>query len=81
MIWIGVAIVVAAAAVLISALRRRSTGRAPDDVDPLFSAGIVLVGVGVVFGAAVGPGMYAVMAAGLVVMAIGANRTRHHPHR
>ena len=50
MIWLGVAVGVAAIALLVAtAVRRRrraSDGRSVDDVDPLFTTGIVLTGAG-----------------------------------
>jgi NhaP-type Na+/H+ or K+/H+ antiporter len=82
-IWLGIVVVVAALAIRLVALvrRRGATGVSPDDVDPNFTLGIVLTGIGISLAAAVGSGMYALMAAGLVLMAVGAHRTqRSHRH-
>lgn len=84
MIWLGVAVGVAAIAVLlVIAVQHRHTSsasRSVDDVDPLFSTGIVLTGAGVALATTLGGFMYGVMIVGLVFMAIGANRTRHPHH-
>lgn len=84
MIWLGVAVGVAAIALLVAtAVRRRrraSDGRSVDDVDPLFTTGIVLTGTGVALATTLGGFMYGVMIVGLVFMAVGANRTRHPHH-
>ena len=81
MIWLGIGIGMAVLALLlvVVALRRRGEQvDGIDDVDPLFTTGIVLAGAGVALATTLGPFMYGVMAIGLIVMAIGANRTRHH---
>lgn len=84
MIWLGVAVGVAAIALLVvTAVQRRrrvSDGRSVDDVDPLFTSGIVLTGAGAALVTTLGGVMYGVMIVGLVFMAIGANRTRHPHH-
>ncbi len=84
MIWLGIAVGVAALALLVViVLRRRPSfpgGRTVDDVDTLFTTGIVLTGAGVALAATLGGIMYGVMIVGLIVMAIGANRTRHPHH-
>jgi hypothetical protein len=84
MIWLGVAVGVAAIALLVvTAMQRRrraSDGRSVDDVDPLFTTGIVLTGAGVALATTLGDFMYGVMIVGLIAMAIGANRTRHPHH-
>ena len=84
MMWLGVAIGVAAIVLLlVIALQRRhrtSVGRALNDVDPLFTTGIAFTGAGVALATTLGGFMYGVMIVGLVFMAIGANRTRHPRH-
>jgi hypothetical protein len=87
MLWLAVAIGVVILALLVVIVRaavlrgRRASDDQPRyDVDPLFSTGIVFVGAGVALAVTLGPVMYAVMAAGLILMAIGANRTRHRPN-
>ena len=84
MIWMGVAVGVAAIALLVATAvqrrRRASEGRSVDDVDPLFTTGIVLTGTGVALATTLGGFMYGVMIVGLVFMAVGANRTRHPHH-
>jgi hypothetical protein len=80
MIWLGLAI---GMALLIIAIGVQTRRRAPDDleaadVDPLFTTGVAITGAGVVLATTLGSGMYTVMAAGLIVMATGAYRTRHH---
>lgn len=80
MVWLAVAVGVGAVALLlVLAMRRRgsSSGRTVDDVDPLFTTGIILTGTGVALAATFGGFMYGVMIVGLIQMAIGANRTRH----
>jgi hypothetical protein len=83
-IWLGVAVGVAAIALLLMiAVRRRRgapDGRTIDDVDPLFTTGIALTGAGVALATTVGGFMYGVMIVGLILMAVGANRTRHPHH-
>ena len=84
MIWLGVAVGVAAIALLlVIAVQHRdrsSAGRTADDVDPLVTTGIVLTGVGVALATTLGGFLYGVMIVGLIFMAIGANRTRHRHH-
>lgn len=82
MIWLGVSVGVAAIALLIVVQHRHraSAGRTVDDVDPLFTTGIILTGAGVALAATLGGFMYGVMIVGLVFMAVGANRTRHPHH-
>ena len=83
MIWVGIAVAaVAIAVLLVIAIRRRGSleTRTRDDVDPLFTAGIAITGAGVALATTVGTVMYVVMIVGLIVMAIGANRTRHPHH-
>ncbi|MFW2335349.1 hypothetical protein [Ilumatobacter sp.] len=83
MIWFGLAVVIAALVIRIVALvrRRSATGEPVDEVDPNLTLGIVLTGTGIALAAAVGSGMYALMAAGLVLMAVGAHRTQRHHHQ
>jgi hypothetical protein len=84
MIWRGVAVGVAAIALLlVIAVQQRhrfSAGRTVNDVDPLFATGIALTVAGVALATTLGGFMYGVMIVGLVFMAIGANRTRHPHH-
>jgi len=84
MIWLGVTVGVSAIAVLllIAVQHRHSSpaGRTVDDVDPLFATGIVFTGAGVALATTLGGFMYGVMIVGLVLMAIGANRTRNPHH-
>ncbi len=85
MIWLGVGVGVAAIALLLvlAVQRRRGTspdGRTVDDVDPLFTTGIALTGAGVALATTVGNFMYVVMIVGLILMAVGASRTRHPHH-
>ena len=84
MIWVGVAVGVAALALLLIGAVRRFNGqpdsRVADDVDPLFTTGIAITGAGVVLGVTIGAFMYVMMVVGLILMAIGANRTRHPRH-
>jgi hypothetical protein len=80
MIWLGLAIGTALLAIAVGVLARQ---RIRDDVDtatvdPFFTMGIAITGAGVVLATTLGSVMYAVMAAGLFVMAMGAYRTRHH---
>ncbi len=79
MIWLGIAVGTILLIITISVLARR---RARDDVDaenvdPLFTMGIAMTGAGVALATTVGSVMYAVMTAGLIVMALGTYRTRH----
>ena len=84
MIWLVVAVGFAAIALLaVVAVQRRRRGsdrRTVDDVDPLFAAGIALTGTGAALATTLGGFMYGVMIVGLIVMAVGANRTRHPHH-
>jgi len=84
MIWLGVTAGVAAIALLlviaVQHRHRPPTARTVNDVDPLFTTGIVLTGAGVALATTLGGFMYGVMIVGLVCMAIGANRTRHPHH-
>lgn len=84
MIWLGVAAGVALIGLLlVIAARRRprsSSGRTVEHVGPFFATGIVLTGAGAALATTLGGIMYGVMIVGLVVMAIGANRTRHLHH-
>ena len=80
MTWLGIAI---AAAFLVIAIGGLARWRAREDrnaanVDPLFTIGIAITGAGVALATTLGSVMYAVMAAGLIVMATGTYRTRHH---
>ncbi len=81
MVWLAVVIAAAAIALLLLIARSRRHGsptdRAVDDVDPLFTSGIVLAGAGVALALTIGAFMYVMVIAGLSVMAIGASRTRH----
>ena len=84
MIWMGVSIagvVVALVAVLGRRLTRRklSAAQPVDDVDPLFTIGIV-TGTGGALATSVDLVMFGVMAAGLILMTVGATRTRRHPN-
>ncbi len=85
MIWLGVAVGAAAIVLLvvIAVQRRRSAsdGGTPGDVDRLFTMGIVVAGAGAALALTLGGVMYGVMAVGLIVMGIGANRTRHPSNR
>ena len=84
MIWLGGAIGVAVIVLLIAvAVQRRgnaSHGTAGGDVDPLFTTGIAVTGAGAALALSLGGVMYGVMLVGLIVMAIGANRSRHPHH-
>ncbi len=86
MVWVGFVVGIAAVALLVVvAMQRRhrsAAGRAGDEVavDPLFTTGIALTGAGVALATTIGGVMYVVMIVGLILMAIGANRTRR-PHR
>ncbi|MGB5757377.1 MAG: hypothetical protein WBM50_10715 [Acidimicrobiales bacterium] len=83
MVWLGVAAgVLAVVLLLVIAVRRRrssSDNRPPDDVDPLFTAGIAIAGAGAALATTLGAFMYGVMVVGLIVMAVGAIRTRNRP--
>ncbi len=50
--------------------------RAGDELDPLLATGISLSGMGVVLALTLGPLMYGMMAIGLVLIGVGANRMR-----
>jgi len=80
MIWLGIAIATALLIIAIGVLARRRVREDADaaNVDPLFTMGIAITGAGVALAATLGSVMYAVMAAGLIVMATGTYRTRHH---
>jgi hypothetical protein len=81
MIWLGIGLGVAVLALLVIVVAVRRRGEQVDgidDVDPLFTTGIVLTGAGVALATTLGPLMYGMMTIGLIVMAVGANRTRHH---
>jgi hypothetical protein len=86
MIWLGIAIgmltllalVIAITAVGGDVQRRRSDGEA---VDPLFTTGIAISGAGVTLALTIGPFMYVMLAVGLVIMFVGARRSRPpQPH-
>ena len=79
MIWLGAAVGAALLIIAIGVLARTRAGGDgdPADLDPLFTMGIAITGTGVVLATTLGSVMYAVMAAGLLVMAAGAYRTRH----
>ena len=90
MIWIVVAVaagVVALVALIVLAVRVRAYRLAShddqpfDDVDPLFTTGIVLAGSGVALAITLGPLMYAMFIIGMILMALGAYRTRKGPER
>lgn len=79
MIWLGIAVGTALIiAVGVLAHRRARGDDEAAEVDPLFTMGISITGAGVVLATTIGPVMYAVMAAGLIVMVTGAYRTRQH---
>ena len=80
MIWLGIAIGATLLIIAIGVLARRRAAEDGDavDVDPLFTMGIAITGTGVALATTLGSVMYAVMSAGLMVMAAGAYRTRHH---
>lgn len=80
MIWLGIAAGVFALGVVVAVIARRPTGDGADPaaVDPLFTVGVALTGAGVALATTVGAVMYAVMTVGLIVMAVGAQKTRHH---
>lgn len=85
MVWAGIVVGIATivlVVVMVTQRRRRPAHRAADDVevDPLFTVGIALTGAGAVLATTIGGVMYAVMIVGLIVTAIGANRTRHPHH-
>jgi len=79
-LWIGLSFAIAASLVAIVAVvgRRRTSARRTVEVDPMFSGGIALTGAGVALATTVGNVMYGVMTVGLVIMAVGAHRTRRH---
>lgn len=80
MIWLGLAVglVTIGLLTLTVAVRHRSTteGHTVDDADPLFVTGIVISGAGVALATTLGGFMYAMVIVGLIVMAVGARRTR-----
>lgn len=85
MIWVGIAAgvgIVAIGALLVLAARVRAYRLASpddqpiDDVDPLFATGIALAGAGIALALTIGPFMYVMFVAGMVVMAVGAYRTQ-----
>jgi len=86
MIWIGISIAVVAAALMaivgrrLARRRRRSAAQPVDAVDPLFTIGIVIAGTGGALATTLGSVMFGVMAVGLILMAVGATRTRRQPH-
>ena len=77
---IGVTVIVLLLVIVLQRRRRASNGRAVDEVDPLFTTGIAITGAGAALALTLGGAMYGVMIVGLIVMGIGANRTRppHH---
>jgi hypothetical protein len=79
MMWLGIVVGAALLIIAIGGLARRRAGENGDvvDVDPLFTMGIAITGAGVALATTLGSVMYAVMAAGLIVMATGTYRTRH----
>lgn len=62
---------------LVLALGDDSIDRSLDDVDPLFPTGIAIAGAGVALSVTIGAFMFALLAVGLIVMAVGATRSRH----
>lgn len=90
MFWIafGVGVGVLAIVALLAMVARRRAYRlaSPDDrelsdVDPLFTTGIALAGVGVALALTIGPFMYLMFVVGMVLMAFGAYRTRQGSDR
>lgn len=80
MIWFAVALVVLVIVVLLLVLvllGDEPVERSADHVDPVFPAGVAIAGAGVALATTLGGSMYALMIAGLIVMAVGATRTRH----
>jgi hypothetical protein len=80
MIWFAVALVVLVITVLVRVLvllGDQSVERSVDDIDPLFPVGVAIAGAGVALATTLGGFMYALMIAGLILMAVGATRTRH----
>lgn len=80
MIWLGVVVgvgVLVALVVAVLAMRGRDDVEIAE-VDPLFTTGIVFAGAGVALATTIGPVMYVMMVAGLVVMAVGARRSQQH---
>jgi hypothetical protein len=85
MLWIVIGTGVVVLALLITVAVVRQWRGAPEqgtieEVDPLFASGIAFTGAGVALATTLGPFMYGMMILGLVMMAVGANRTRHHHH-
>lgn len=85
MIWIvsGVGVAVLALMITIAVVQRwrgRPEEGTIEDVDPLFTTGIAVTGAGVALATTLGPFMFLVMIAGLVVMAVGARRTQQQHH-
>lgn len=82
MTWLVIAMVAAAVLVVVGLLwwrRRRSLdGAPPEQVDVMFTTGIVFAGAGVALATTLGSMMYGVMIAGLVMMAVGARRMHLH---
>lgn len=90
MVWMGITVGIATLLLLaVVSLRRRRVfrvgrsvdqGETVDQGDTLFMTGVVFTGAGVAVATTLGTFGYAVMVVGLVLMAIGADRTRHHHH-
>lgn len=86
MMWYAIVVIVGALVMLIAVVARvaRKSVRSPlpvDEIDPLFSIGVVFTGAGVATASTLGPVMYGVMTLGLLMMAIGANRSGHRGQR
>ncbi len=85
MVWIGIGIgvgVVAGVALVLAARRKAYRLASPDDrqiddVDPMFATGIALAGGGVALAITLGPLMYLMFVVGMILMAVGAYRTRN----